>query len=345
MRKKNSNSKLWLIVVGVILLIVIIFVASCKVIVIKSTNYNYYSSTIPNQDSSLVLIGFPKGIAHDRLKEGISTFHQVYGSAFEIVEIKNWGELRDIDGLAEKMLHSSLLISGDDGTDWHIEEYTSRMDTNNVYRAFNQLVAIQDTTAILKTLKLNMLQGDLQVHVRLRDKRTNREYQSWNSISEDGKRISGIFFLTTVTTENNITFSIRPNTNCPVKTIATYIFTGWPKISVEVCVRAYCDHIQGGKNIKDSIFDCRVTEIEPNIGPFCDFKIIPDPEKNPNPKGEITQEGCVARFAWAYVTGFKKLKVDNKAAGKFEIEGIIGRSAKGSFQVCDRCGSDPTICR
>ena len=186
-------------------------------------------------------------------------------------------------------------------------------------------------------MKKNAKDTDYRVRVWVKDKNTNKRYYVVNSISKDGKFISGSLFLTTVkslTKPEPIRYNaIKPNTNHVRVPLAEYIFTSYAKISAKFFVEALCENNQSIK--------CNVARPPIEDADFFSSVLILYKEnrcEDPEIITDTLNNKCRFIYRYGWCTGFKNVECASSNFIKFTG---VGREEKGFIEVYDDCFTKP----
>ncbi len=262
--------------------------------------------------------GFPEGPVRDDMRMARSNFNRAYGDFAQIVSITNAGTVEDVNKQVDEMMKTGLLLeAGKQGSHPTIIPVDVGKLTD------------QEHSYLRDSLMLNVSRGDIKIALTVRDQKSGTKYVSANSMSNDGKRVSGIFLGSTRLAGGPTARMRYPNTVCQTEVITTHLWGSPAEIAV-ACVRAKCEG--------DRCSDCVVTRSNAVPGLFGSLKLIPDAGM---PGRKLTTSCCEAYFKYAWVTGFKSIKVNVEKVG-FEIQGQLGQSGNGSFTVTECCGAQPS---
>jgi hypothetical protein len=262
--------------------------------------------------------GFPQGAVRDDMTMAANNFNRAYGDFVQIVSISNAGPVEDVNKQVDEMLKSGVVFeAGKEGN----RPFVMPLDISKL--------TDQERVYLRDSLMLNVAKGDFRIVLTLRDQKSGTKYGSVNSMSNDGKRFSGIFLGSTRLVGGPTTSMRYPNTVCHTEVVSTYLW-GSPAETVVGCVRAACEG--------DRCTDCVVTKSDAFPGLFARIAVVPD---SGTPGRKATPACCEAYFKYAWVTGFKSIKVNADKIG-FEVQGQLGQSGNGSFTVTECCGREPS---
>jgi hypothetical protein len=261
---------------------------------------------------------FPQGPVRDDMTMAGNNFNRTYGDFGQIVSILNEGPVEDVNKQVDEMMKTGVVLeAGKEGS----HPFVMPLDISKL--------TDQERLYLRDSLMLNVAKGDLKIVLTIRDQKSGNKYESVNSMSNDGKRFSGIFLGSTRFAKGPTTYMRYPNTVCQTEVVSTYLW-GSPAETVLGCVRAVCEG--------ERCTDCVVTRSDAFPGLFAKIAVLPDAGK---PGRKATPACCEAYFKYAWVTGFKSIKVNADKVG-FEIQGELGQSGNGSFTVAECCGPKPS---
>ncbi|MDY0885207.1 OmpA family protein [Dongia soli] len=175
---------------------------------------------------------------------------------------------------------------------------------------------IRQSAMATQTISTQIKPGDLLIEADLQDRRSNQTYKSINSISPDGGRFSGYFFLATRLEGPASKPAPEFNTSC-IEEVNYYVF-GIEADRFKGCVRTQC--------IAAEASDCIVSTTDCTGGFMGECKMLPEAVT----AGQIVQPSCRSGIKYMWVTGLKSIsvQVDNVT---LNVKGTFGQSGKGSM--------------
>jgi hypothetical protein len=261
---------------------------------------------------------FPQGPVRDDMTMAGNNFNRAYGDFAQIVNISNEGPVEDVNKQVDEMMKNGVVLEvGKEGS----RPLVMPLDVSKL--------TDQERLYLRDSLMLNVAKGDFKIVLTIRDQKSGNKYGSVDSMSNDGKRFSGIFLGSTRLAGGPTTKMRYPNTVCETEVVSTYLW-GSPAETVVGCVRAVCEG--------EKCTDCVVTRSDAFPGLFAKISVLPDAG---TPGRKATAACCEAYFKYAWATGFKSIKVNGDKVG-FEIQGQLGQSGNGSFTVTECCGPKPS---
>ena len=264
------------------------------------------------------VVGFPDGTVESLLESAVATWNRLYGATVTLESVQYVDRVRDVAGATDLLLDPAVFPQWDE----------KRQVMRVVALGPQDLAALppERVDLLRENIRLNLAVGDFLFKVRLRDLASGATFESLNTMRPSGRGFSGTFLGAARGEPGPFLRSRVPNTQCDRRVLTTYLW-GSDAEFIEVCVKAFCEG--------PVCVDCLITEITPMAGFFAELKTRPETTQPPV-RGQIVQNCCFGGVAWAWATGFKKVKV---AADKvsLEVEGTIGQGTNGFFSVEECC--------
>ncbi|TXH34088.1 MAG: OmpA family protein [Rhodospirillaceae bacterium] len=243
-------------------------------------------------------------------------FNSAFSDTAQWTVSRYMGTVGNAEEAASRMINSAISIS----TEINEDQPKSLLTPEDAPE-------VRTSGLVSETIYAQIKPGDLLIEAELQDRRTNRTYKSLNSISPDGGRFSGYFFLETRLDGPASKPPPQLNTVC-VQKVNYYLF-GTAASRFEGCVRTQCD--------AGTASDCLVSASDCDGGFMGHCDILPKAKTS----GQIVQGFCRSDINYAWVTGLKSISVgvDNVS---LKVEGYFGQSGSGSMLAEVSCLVPPT---